>query len=119
MTKKFFIPSDIPTDFKYIVIGNGYYDLYNTPILYPNQTYTYYRFFNDYDQDIYNTYTRTTGSYSSTLNATIIEPTNEYIYRKDYPQILNIVFIYFLFFIILFNIFTSIIKRGGLLGGLF
>lgn len=52
------------------------------------------------------------------LTSAEIEPTHDYIYRRDYPNILNIAFIFTLGFVVLINIITSIIKKGGVLSGL-
>lgn len=118
--KKFFVPSGITEDYVYIVPGNGYIDLYNSNYLQPNTTYRYYRIYNDIDSDLYQTLERSTSSYNyGSLNAIQIEPTNSYLYRNDYKDILSVVFIYFIFAIFFINIFTSVIRRGGLLGGLF
>lgn len=118
--KNFYIPEGITDDFCYVVPGNGYYDLYNTNYLNSNTNYTYYRFYNSVDSDMYQVFNRSTGNYyGQELNAIQIQPKHNYIYRKDYPQILQSVFILTIGFILLINIFTSIIKKGGVLSGLF
>ena len=116
---KYYVPTGIAEDFKYIVPGNGYYDLYNTNYLNANSNYTYYRFYDSVDQDMYQTLERTTSNYNyGLLNAIEIEPNNNYIYRKDYPQILSSAFILTIGFIVLINILTSIIRKGGVFSGL-
>ena len=117
--KTFYIPEGIADTYKYIVPSGDYVDIYDTNYLSPNSTYTFYRVYNDLDSDLYQTLERQTNNYSyGSINAIEINPSHNYIYRNDYPHILFIVCIYVLIFTILFNIFTSIIKKGGLLSGL-
>lgn len=116
---KFYIPDGIGNDYKYIVPSSNYYDLYNTNYLEPNQSYTYYRFYNNLDSDLYISMTRTTSQYNYGYIDTIqIEPDSSYIYRKDYPQILTIVFILTIGFVFLINLLTSCFKKGGVFNGL-
>lgn len=117
--KDFYIPEGITDDFCYVVPGNGYYDLYNTNYLNSNQTYTYYRFYNSVDNDMYQTLTRTTGSYyGQELNAIQIEPKHNYIYRNDYKDIVVTSAVLIIGLVVLLNIITSMIKKGGVLSGL-
>lgn len=120
MNNKFYVPEGIADGYKYIVPSNDYYDLYDTNYLEPNTSYTYYRFYNNLDQDMYMAQTRTTSQYNYGYlsNYVEIQPQHNYIYRKDYPQILQSVFILTLGFIVLINILTSIIKKGGVFSGL-
>lgn len=67
---------------------------------------------------MYQTLTRNTNYTVTNLNAIQIEPKHDYIYRRDYPQILQSVFILTIGFVVLINIITSIIKKGGVLSGL-
>lgn len=116
---KFFIPEGITADYKYLVPSGDYYDLYNTNYLNANSTYTYYRFYNSIDQSMYTTNERTTSNYNyGYLNSIEIEPDNSYIYRKDYPQIVSTVFMLTIGLVVLVNIFTSLIKKGGVFSGL-
>lgn len=117
--KSFYVPKGITDDYCYIVPGNGYYDIYNTDYLNSNTNYTYYRFYDNVDSDIYQELIRSTSSYNyGTLNAIQVEPKHDYIYRKDYPQILQSVFILTIGFVVLFNIMTSFFRKGGVLSGL-
>ena len=117
--KVFYIPKEITSDFKYIVPSNDYYDLYNTNILCAGQTYTYYRFYYDLEQDIYTTNQRQQSQYNdSWLNCVEIQPSSEYIYRKDYPDILFCSATLIIGIVILLNIITSLIKKGGIFSGL-
>ena len=118
---EFYIPNDIPMSYRYIVpnTSGNYYDLYNTDTLQPNRAYTYYRFYNYLDQSLYTTHTRNiTGSISQTLNVIEVTPTYSYTARKDYPDIVFTSAILIIGFVALFNIITSIIKKGGLFSGL-
>lgn len=68
---------------------------------------------------MYQTLERTTSSYNyGSLNAIQVQPKHEYIYRKDYPAILQSVFILTIGFVVLFNIMTSFFRKGGVLSGL-
>ena len=119
MNNKFYVPEGVPADYKFVVPSNDYYDIYNTDYLNANSTYTYYRFYNNLDQDMYVCLERNTSNYNyGYLNCVEIQPQSSYIYRKDYPQILSSVFILTLGFIVLLNILTSIIKKGGVFSGL-
>lgn len=92
--------------------------MYNTDFLNSNSNYTFYRFYNSVDVDMYQVMTRDTGYYGGTLNAIQIQPQHNYIYRNDYDKILSSSFILIIGFVILVNIMTSIIKKGGVLSGL-
>ena len=116
---KFYIPPGIGSDYKYVVPSGDYYDVYNTDYLENNRTYTYYRFYNSVDVDEFVTLTRSTSNYNyGYLTCFEIEPSSDYIYRRDYPSILNCVFIFTLCFVLLINILTSCVRKGGILSGL-
>lgn len=107
---------DIPSEYHYAVFGNNYIDLYNTDVLY-NNTYTYYRLYTNQNGFYYSVNTTTYNQFITTY-ATDIETTNDFFYRNDFANIIFVVFAFVLFGIFLFNIMTSIIRKGGLLGGL-
>lgn len=68
---------------------------------------------------MYQILTRTTTNYNyGFLNAIQVIPKHEYIYRKDYSQILTSVFILTVGFVVLFNIMTCFFRKGGVLSGL-
>lgn len=68
---------------------------------------------------MYQEMTRTTSNYNyGYLNSIQVNPKHDYIYRKDYPQIVQTVFILTIGFVVLFNIMTSFFKKGGVLSGL-
>lgn len=113
----FYLPNDIAEDYKYLVPSGDYYDLYDTDTLSANTNYRFYRFYKSVAQDYYLT-EDITPTNSVDLDCIEIMPTHDYVYRNDYKDIVNIVFVYVIGFIFLLNIFTSIIKKGGVLGGL-
>lgn len=116
---KFYVPEGIGSDYKYVVPNGNYYDLYNVDYLEPNRTYNYYRFYDSVDSDMFVVMERSTTNYNyGYLSCVEVEPTSEYFYRKDYPNILMSVFILTIGFVVLINAFTSIIKKGGVLSGL-
>lgn len=112
---KIFI-GDIPTEYHFARFGNGYIDLYNTNILHDN-IYTYYRIYTN-NNGFY--YTINSASYNQyyTEYATDVDVTQDVCYRTDFPQILTMLLIIVLFGIFVLNAITSIINKGGVLGGL-
>ena len=117
---KFYVPEGIGSDYKYVVPSANYYDIYDTPYLEPNRNYTYYRFYNSVDESYFVELERSTTNYNyGTLACFEIEPTNDYLYRRDYPQILQCVFMLTIGFVLLINIMTSCVRKGGVLSGLF
>lgn len=107
---------DIPTEYSFARFGNGYIDLYNTQVLH-NNTYTYYRIYTN-DNGFYYSINNTTYNQYITEYAQPIEVTTNVCYRTDFPNIMIMTFLFVLFGIFLFNIITSLIRKGGVLGGL-
>ena len=108
---------DIPSQFHYARYGSNYIDLYDRQTL-SNGSFTYYRVylydnFFTYDIGITNV------SQYQSISCRNINVSNDFMYRRDIDSIFVVVLIFAIFFVFLTNIFTSIIKRGGLLGGLF
>lgn len=107
---------DIPNSFHYARYGSNYIDLFDRQSLY-NGTYNYYRVYL-YD----NFFTYDTGSYTvgqyNTVYLNDIPVSNNFMYRRDIDSIFVCVLIFSIFFVFLCNIFTSIVKRGGVFGGL-
>lgn len=109
---------DIPQQFHFARYGSNYIDLFNTETLRPNQTYTFYRV---YMYDNYFTYyqdTYTTGSYYSTSTNYNIPVSNKAVYRRDFSYVMIMTFIFVIFGVWLLNLFTSIVRKGGIFGGL-
>lgn len=110
---------DIPLDYHYASMGDNHIDLYNTNVLQPNTTYTFYRIFMNYNnQFLYLPVSVRTGNTTQYLSSDL-DVTNDIMYRRDMPSIMCMTFIFVIGFVFLINIVTSYIKKGGLFGGLF
>lgn len=107
---------NIPSDYHYALFGNGYIDLYNTNVLH-NNNYNYYRVYTNAGGFFYD-YRSTSVSQYTTTYTTDIKVTDNVCYRFDYINILVITLIISIFGIYLFNIMTSLIRKGGVLSGL-
>lgn len=107
---------DIPSSYHFARFGNGYIDLYDSQVLH-NNSYTYYRIYTNNNGFYYST---NSANYSSfvTEYTTPIDVTDNIQYRTDFPNIMIMTLIFVLFGLFLFNIVTSLIRKGGLLGGL-
>lgn len=110
---------NIPSEYCYADFGSDYIDLYNTNVLQPNNTYTYYRVYLYDNAFFYEDLYITRSSYSSNIYLDKIDVTDNIRYRRDFPDICSTIFIYCILFIFLVNLVTSSIKKGGMLGGLF
>lgn len=108
---------DIPEEYHYALFNNGYVDLYNTDILH-NNNYHFYRVYTNAGGFFYREFDTSVGQYTTTYTQSI-NTTNNVCYRSDFAYIMIIVFVFALFGVWLFNLLTSIINKGGLLGGLF
>lgn len=109
---------DIPSDYHFASFGNNYIDLYNVSTLSPNRTYEYYRVYMYDNYFCYEKKTNSTGSYYNIVTFTSVDVTNNRLYRRDFSNVCIISFVMVFFFVFLFNIITSCIRKGGLLGGL-
>lgn len=107
---------DIPQEYHYALFNNGYIDLYNTPNL-TNGTYNFYRVYTNAGGFYYRFLSTTYSQYNTTF-AQEISVTNNNCYRQDFPDICLVTFFIVFFTVFLFNILTSIIRKGGALGGL-
>lgn len=120
--KKLYIPDSIPSDYNFMIMSadGSYYDLYNTKYIENGQNVKFYRFYYNNDDDMYQNYDRTnnTGNRLSVGSEIRVELTNNFIYRRDFPNILFCSFIYIVIFVFIINITTSMIRKGGVLGGL-
>lgn len=106
---------DIPSEYHYARFFNGYIDLYNTPDL-VNKTVTKYRIYTNVDGFYYDVSEETFNYYDYT--ATNINVTDNICYRTDFANICSVTFIIVVFGVFLFNLISSAIRKGGLLGGL-
>lgn len=108
--------SDIPSDYHYVSFSNDYFEVYNRPSAY-NTTLHYYRFYYKYSPGVYVEGDRTFSSYNTTYFEDY--PTSSKVWdRPDLPNILTATLIIALFGLFLINLVTSIVKKGGILGGL-
>lgn len=107
---------DIPKEYHFARFGDGYIDLYNTDTLH-NNTYNYYRIYTNVNGFYYSYHTTSYSSYYTDYT-TNINVTDNIQYRTDFPNIMTMTFIFVLFGVFLFNIVTSFIRKGGVLGGL-
>lgn len=108
---------DIPSEYHYAIFNNGYIDLYNTNVLH-NNTYTRYRIFTNVNGFYYSIDNVQVGNYTTTYT-TDINVSDQITYRQDFSSIVVVTFIIALFGVWLFNLLSSLIRKGGLLGGLF
>lgn len=108
---------DIPLDFQYAVFSNGYITLYNQPSA-RGETLPYYRIYTNNNGFYYSTGETQFSSYSTTTFQPV-NVTNSFWYRWDISGILVCTFVIAIFYFWIINLFTSIIRRGGILGGLF
>lgn len=81
------------------------------------QEFTYYRFYYDLEKDLYTTNTEIALE-DTYLNTIEIIPSSSMLVRDDIPEIVFTSGSIILFIIILINIITSMVKRGGVFSGL-
>ena len=108
---------DIPSDYHYAIFNNGYIDLYNSNTLH-NNTYTRYRVFTNVNGFYYSIDNVNVSQYTTTYT-TSINTSNNLCYRHDFPSILFMTLAFTFVGIWLLNLMTSLIRKGGILGGLF
>lgn len=107
---------DIPKEYHFALFNNGYIDLYNTNVLH-NNTYTFYRVYTNCSGFYYRVYEQSYSQYNTTYTQNI-NVSDKIVYRQDFDRIVVLVFIFAIFGVWLFNLLTSSIRKGGLLGGL-
>lgn len=108
---------NIPSQYHYALFGDGYIDLFNTNELH-NNTYTYYRVYTNCGGFYYSQGSRTFSQYNYTI-ADNINVTDNKCYRQDFPSILFMTLALTFIGVWLLNLLTSIVRKGGILGGLF
>lgn len=108
---------DIPSQYHYAVFNNGYITLYNKASGH-NEILPYYRIYQN-NGGFYYSQGETSFSQYTTTYFQDLEVTDEFWYRSDFADIIATTFFIAFFFVLITNIITSFIKRGGLLGGLF
>lgn len=117
MAKKIFVPAEIPQNYKYMGnITNTYFDIYDRENI-RNQSGTYYRIYYGLDPSYWEQYSYTGSSYYETTYQEF-ERTSSFLARPDNYKIVTVGFCIIFLIILLTNVITSIVKRGGVLGGL-
>lgn len=111
-----FYIGDIPSEYHYAIFNSNYVDFYNVPFLNANTSYNYYRVYLNNEYFYYDFFTRNTYQETQLVD---VKVSNNVAYRKDFDSIVVLVFIFAIFGVWLFNLLTSAIRKGGLLGGLF
>ncbi len=107
---------DIPLEYHYAVFNNGYITLYNKPSAI-NENLYYYRVYTNNNGFYYSTGYQSFSRYDTTYFQDI-KVSNDWMYRTDIDKIFIVCFIIFFMFIFVFNIVTSMFKKGGVFGGL-
>lgn len=107
---------DIPSDYTYAVFSNDYVTLYNQPNAI-NTDLPYYRIFTNYN-GFYYTQGVTHFPQYNTTEFQKIETSDNWLYRQDIDKIFSVCFFIIVLFIFVFNIATSVFKKGGVFGGL-
>lgn len=116
MSDKVYLPASVPEGFVYGEITRDYVDVYNKRS-FQNETATYYRIYYNYSSGLIQERTRTFSSYNATTFAEL--PTSREVFdRPDFVNILSCVFFVCIFAILLFNIITSFVRKGGLFSDL-
>lgn len=108
---------DIPQEFHYARFGTGYIDLFNTNHFNDYQTYTYYRIYMYDNLFEYDVRTQEGGRRNETLQD--VKVSDNKVYRRDFGDICIMVALMVGFGVWLLNLMTSVIRKGGVLGGLF
>lgn len=108
---------DISEEFHFARFGSNYIDLFNTNQLVNNQTYTYYRIYMYDNLFEYDVKSQQGSYYTETLQDVPVSQSK--VYRRDFGDICIMVALMVGFGIWLLNLMTSLIRKGGVLGGLF
>lgn len=106
---------DIPKEYCFARFADGHIDLYKNEHLTGYQDfYRIYMYDNSFQYEhLSNTYSQ----YTETI-ATQVQVTDDWYYRRDMPSIMFMSVIEVCVIVIIFNIVTSVFKKGGLLHGL-
>ena len=105
---------NIPKDYKYIFLQDGYIYLFNKPFA-ENQTLECYKISNNNGF----LYCHDTFEVHELVNFEKVNVTKKHYYRTDYTNILFCSCMLAVVFIFILNIVTTLYKRGGVLSGLF
>lgn len=106
---------DIPKEYCYARFSDNHIDLYKNLELIGVQDF--YRIFMYENSFQYEHLTTTYSQYNQTV-ASFVDVTDDWHYRRDMPSIMFMGVVEVCILVILFNIVTSVFKKGGLLHGL-
>lgn len=90
-----------------------YIDLYDVATLEPNNTYKYIRVYTNREGFVQER-VNTTGNYYTTQTLVEVNVSNSFFARKDAPDICITAFAFLFVIILIFNVLTEFISRGGL-----
>lgn len=112
---------NIPKDFKYARFNDNSIDLFNTYLFDTEDlTVPFYRIYL-YDNQFFYSKESSDRRYDDiwmTHKVWEVNVSDNIVYRRDFPDILTIALIISVFIVFLLNIMTSLIRKGGVLGGL-
>lgn len=115
MADKIYVPEEIPSNYVYGEVTNNYVDLYPKSS-FVNETTDYYRIYYNYSSGLFQKKSRTFGSYATYYDT--LPVSREVFDRPDFVNILSCVFFVCIFGVLLFNIITSFVRKGGLFNDL-
>lgn len=115
MADKIYVPEEIPSNYVYGEVTNNYVDLY-PKASFINETTDYYRIYYNYSSGLFQKKSRSFGSYTTYYDP--LPVSREVFDRPDFVNILSCVFFVCIFGILLFNIITSFVRKGGLFNDL-
>lgn len=116
MSDKIYVGDNIPSDYRYAIFSGDYITLFNKPSA-RGETLSFYRIYYKYSYDTYITGSQTFSNYDTTY-FTEVQTSNQFFDRPDSYKIVFNWFIIVFCCIWLFNLITSVIHKGGVLGGL-
>lgn len=108
---------NVPSEYHYAYFNEFYVDLFNVPVIEANQEYTFYRVYLYENYFAFSQNTLNTSEY--VIGGLVDIPTsNNIVYRRDFGDICVMVALFVGLGVWLLNLITSIIRKGGVLGGL-
>lgn len=110
-----YVGNDISFDYHYAIFGNGYVDLFNN--LHPKLNDEFYRIYFYPNKQFYYEHRFADENYSYVV-AQNVNVSNKIYYRQDFFEISFCFCAGFLALLFIINIVTSVIRKGGVLGGL-
>lgn len=110
---------DIPQDYHFAVFNNNSIDLYNTPNLVTNQSYDFYRVYTNCDGRFFYELKKDVIFNYPNSELVALQVSSDYKYRPDIDKICITTGSIILIILLTVNLLTSLIRKGGVLGGLF